>query len=209
MIYNRELTDDEVRNNYHFYRNQEPLEGISVNPTNVQLNPGESQRLSVQGLPNRYTELLNITFQSGNEGYVTVDENGILTGVTDGETNVSITATYEDQTFTEYVNVKVGGQITVPPPSSSRIIDGMSINRKTDTINVGENFVVMATALSSELPYDIYNDNIVLWESSNPNVARVQYGVVEGVSAGTATLTAYDATKTYSKSFNITVVDRY
>ena len=50
MIYNRELTDDEVRNNYHYYRNQEPLEGISVNPTNVQLNPGESQRLSVQRL---------------------------------------------------------------------------------------------------------------------------------------------------------------
>ena len=64
---------------------------------------------------------------------MTVDENGILTGVTDGETNVSVTATYEDQTFTEYVNVKVGGQI-IAPPSSSRVIDGMSINRKTDTI---------------------------------------------------------------------------
>ena len=207
MIYNRELTDDEVRNNYHFFQNQEPLEGISVNPSNVQLNTGERQRLSVQGLPNRYTELLNITYQSGNEGYVTVDENGILTGVTNGETIVSVTATYEDQTFTEYVNVKVGGQVTAPP-SSSRVIDGMSINRKTDTITVGENFVVMATALSSELPYDIFNDNIVIWESSNPNIARVQYGVVEGVSAGTATLTAYDATKTYSASFDITVIDR-
>ena len=65
----------------------------------------------------------------------------------------------------------------------------------------------MATALSSELPYDIFNDNIVLWESSNPNIAKVQYGVVEGVSAGTATLTAYDATKTYSTSFDITVVN--
>ena len=114
MIYNRELTDDEVRNNYHFFQNQEPLEGISVNPSNVQLNTGENQRLSVQGLPNRYTELLNITYQSGNEGYVIVDENGILTGMNNGETIVSVTATYEDQTFTEYVNVKVGGQVTAP-----------------------------------------------------------------------------------------------
>ena len=32
MIYNRELTDDEARNNYHFFRSKEPLEGISVNP---------------------------------------------------------------------------------------------------------------------------------------------------------------------------------
>ena len=49
---------------------------------------------------------------------------------------------------------------------------------------------------------------LFVWESSNPNIARVQYGVVEGVSAGTATLTAYDATKTYSTSFDITVIDR-
>ncbi|WP_052737803.1 chitobiase/beta-hexosaminidase C-terminal domain-containing protein [Bacillus sp. SA1-12] len=207
VIYNRELTDNEVRNNYQFYQNKEPLEGISVIPTNVQLNPGESQRISVQGLPNRYTELLSIRFQSGNEGYVTVDQNGLLTGVSDGETNVSITATYEGQNFTEYVNVKVGGQV-VSPPSSTRTIIGMSINRKTHTLQVGENFVVMATALSSNLLYDIFHDNIVLWESSDPSVAKVQYGVVEGVSPGTTTLTAYDSTRTYSKSFDITVVNK-
>ncbi|WP_078432598.1 chitobiase/beta-hexosaminidase C-terminal domain-containing protein [Metabacillus halosaccharovorans] len=207
VIYNRELSDNEVRNNFHYYQNKELLEGISVNPANVQLNSGDSQRLSVQGLPTRYTELLNITFQSGNEGYVTVDANGLLTGISDGETNVSVTATYEDQTFTEFVHVKVGGQI-VSPPSSTREIVGMSINRKTDTLQVGDNFVVMATALSRDLLYDIFHDNIVLWESSNPSVARVQYGVVEGVSPGTATLTAFDSTRTYSESFNITVVDK-
>ncbi|WP_198165156.1 chitobiase/beta-hexosaminidase C-terminal domain-containing protein [Metabacillus litoralis] len=207
VIYNRELTDNEIRNNYHFFQNEETLEGISVNPTNVQLNAGESQRLSVQGLPNRYTEELNITFQSGNEGYVTVDTNGILTGISNGETIVSVTATYEGQTFTEYVNVKIGGQI-VSPPTSTRNVIGMSINRKTHSLNIGENFVVMATALSSELLYDIFHDNIVLWESSDPSVAKVQYGVVEGVSPGTATLTAYDATRTYSESFDITVVNK-
>ncbi|WP_049683230.1 chitobiase/beta-hexosaminidase C-terminal domain-containing protein [Peribacillus loiseleuriae] len=205
IIYNRTLTDDEVRSNYHYYRNEESLVGISTNPSVVKLNAGESQFLSVQALPNRYTDLLNITFQSGNEGYVTVDENGVLSGVADGETNISITATFQNQTFTEYVNVKVGGQVATPP-TSTRVIDGMSINRKTDSIKVGENFVVMATALSSSLPYDIFNDNIVLWESSNPSIAKVQYGVVEGVAEGHATLTAFDATRTYSKSFDLTVV---
>ncbi|WP_338449824.1 chitobiase/beta-hexosaminidase C-terminal domain-containing protein [Niallia oryzisoli] len=206
MIYNRELTDEEIRNTYRYFRNKDPLEGISVNPSNVQLNRGEKQRLSVRGLPNLYTELLDISYQSGNEGYVTVDKSGILTGVNDGETTVSVTATLGDQTFMDYINVKIGGLITAPP-SSTRVINGMSINRKMDSIKVGENFVVMATALSSDLPYDIYNDNIVIWESSNPDVARVQYGVLEGVSSGTATLTAYDATKTYSSSFDINVVN--
>ncbi|WP_368657359.1 chitobiase/beta-hexosaminidase C-terminal domain-containing protein [Metabacillus halosaccharovorans] len=207
VIYNRELTDNEVRNNYIYYQEREPFEGISVNPTDVQLNVGDSQSLFVQGLPNRYTERLNLTFQSGNEGFVTVDQNGLLTGISDGETNISVTATFEDQTFTEFINVKVGGQV-VSPPASTRNIVGMSINRKAQTLQVGENFVVMATALSSELLYDVFHDNIVLLESSDPSVARVQYGVLEGVSPGTVTVTAFDATRNYSESFDITVVNK-
>lgn len=204
IIYNRAITDDEVRRNHNFFSAITPLVGLQVQPKEVNLSPGESQILSVQALPDQYTDQLNITFQSGNQGFVTVDKNGVLTGVTDGETNISITAQYNDQTFTEYVKVKVGGEVS-NPPSSSRIIDGMSINRKTDSIEVGEHFVVMATALSSNYQYDVFNENIVYWESSNPNVASVQYGVVEGIAVGQATLTAYDATKTHSKSFDLTV----
>lgn len=204
IIYNRAITDDEVRTNHNSFLGSTPLVGIQVQPKEVSLLPGESQILSVQALPGQYTDQLDITFQSGNQGFVSVDENGVLTGVNDGETNISITAQYNNQTFTEYVKVKVGGEVS-NPPSSSRVIDGMSINRKTDSIEVGEHFVVMATALSSNLPYDVFNDNIVYWESSNPNVASIQYGVVEGITEGKVTLTAYDATKTHSKSFDLTV----
>lgn len=206
IIYNRAITDDEVRKNHIFFSDSTPLVGIQVQPMEVSLSPGESQILSVQALPDQYTDQLDFTFQSGNQGFVTVDENGVLTGVTDGETNISITTQYNDQTFTEYINVKVGGEVS-NPPSSTRVIDGMSINRKTDSVKVGEHFVVMATALSSNLPYDVFNDNIVYWESSNPNVASVQYGVVEGITEGQATLTAYDATKTHSKSFELLVTN--
>lgn len=204
IIYNRAITDDEVRRNHNFFSGSTPLVGLQVQPKEVNLSPGESQILSVQASPDQYTDELEITFQSGNQGFVTVDETGVLTGVTDGETNISITAQYNNQTFTEYVKVKVGGEVS-NPPSSTRVIDGMSINRKTDSVKVGEHFVVMATALSSNLPYDVFNDNIVYWESSNPNVASVQYGVVEGITEGQATLTAYDATKTHSKSFELLV----
>jgi hypothetical protein len=204
IIYNRPLPDDEVRKNHNFFSDSAPLVGLQVQPKEVNLLPGERQILSVQALPDQYTDQLSVTFQSGNQGFVTVDENGVLTGVTDGETNISITAQFKNQTYTEYVKVKVGEEASTPP-SSSRVIDGMSINRKTDSIEVGEHFVVMATALSSNLPYDVFNDNIVYWESSNPNIASVQYGVVEGIAEGKATLTAYDATKTHSKSFELSV----
>ncbi|MEK3991718.1 chitobiase/beta-hexosaminidase C-terminal domain-containing protein [Robertmurraya sp. FSL R5-0851] len=205
LIYNRSLTDDEIRNNHKYFASTETINGIQVAPTTISLGRGENQILSIQGLPDKFTNDLILSFQSGNEGYVTVDSNGILTGKTIGQTNIMITATFQDKTFTEYVNVTVAEK-PPSPPSSTRIIDGMSINRKTDSIKVGENFVVMATALSSGLAFDIFNDNIVIWESSDPTIAKVQYGVVEGISEGTTTITAFDSTMQFSESFDITVL---
>jgi uncharacterized protein YjdB len=205
-IYNRALTDQEITQNYTYHNSNETLQSVSVHPSEVNLQPGHNQILSAVGSPSKYTNLLTTTFQSGNEGFVTVDENGILTGVHEGETVITVTSTYEEHTFTNYVNVTVEGQ-TLTPPSSTRTIDGMSINRSIDTLEVGESYAVMATALSSELPYDIFNDNIVLWESSDTTIAKVNYGVLEGVSQGTATLTAYDSMKNYSESFDVTVTN--
>ncbi len=81
-------------------------------------------------------------------------------------------------------------------------LTGISINKSIDTIEVGENYVVMATPI----PYDILYSNRVIWESSNPSVCSVNYGVLEGKTVGMATITAYDVTRTYSKSFQLEVV---
>ncbi|MGQ4668931.1 right-handed parallel beta-helix repeat-containing protein [Metabacillus halosaccharovorans] len=82
------------------------------------------------------------------------------------------------------------------------IYTGISINKSINTIEIGENYVAMATPI----PYDINYTNKVIWESSNPSVCSVNYGVLEGKTEGVATITAYDTTKTYSNSFQIQVV---
>lgn len=73
---------------------------------------------------------------------------------------------------------------------------------------VGEATVLMATALSEGLPFDVLNDNIVFWESENIHIATVQYGVVEALTSGTTTITAYDSSKTIAASFTLTVSER-
>ncbi|TVY07184.1 right-handed parallel beta-helix repeat-containing protein [Paenibacillus cremeus] len=85
---------------------------------------------------------------------------------------------------------------------SIRTPTGISINKSIDIIEIGENFAVMATPI----PYDINYSNMVIWESSDPNVCPVNYGVLEGKSVGLVTITAYDTTRTYSKSFQVQVV---
>lgn len=84
----------------------------------------------------------------------------------------------------------------------TRPLTGMSLNRSTDSIEVGQNFAVMATPL----PYDVLYDDVVIWETSDSSICTVRYGVLEGVSQGNTTITAYDATRTYSASFDVNVV---
>ncbi|MCM3724901.1 hypothetical protein M3226_04210 [Neobacillus cucumis] len=81
------------------------------------------------------------------------------------------------------------------------IFPGMSINKSIEILEVGENFSAMATIY----PYDVMDSNIVEWETSNPEVCTINYGVIEGISQGTSTITAYDPTRIYSKSFKVEV----
>lgn len=86
------------------------------------------------------------------------------------------------------------------------LIDGglfqeISINKSIETLEVGENFSAMAT----RYPYDVMYSNIVEWETSNPEICTIHYGVLEGVSEGTSIITAFDRTRTYSKSFTVEV----
>lgn len=201
-IYNKVLSNEESLQIFNNHKNNEALKSVSVFPTSVTIESGENQGLSVVAVPSYYTQRLVNTFESGNAGFVTVNSLGTLTGVNAGQTNVAIKSTYQSQEFNNVVSVTVGTSVT-PPPASARTISGISINRKTNSMKVGENFAVMATTL----PFDVFNDNIVVWESSNNAVCTINFGVLEAVSAGTATITAYDGTKTYSKSFSVTVTN--
>ncbi|MED3911551.1 BppU family phage baseplate upper protein, partial [Peribacillus simplex] len=206
-IYNRMLTDSEILSNYQAYEKNTAIERVYVLPEVINLEIGDSQTLLVTASPNQYTSQLITTYESGNTGIVTVNAEGLIRGVNMGQTNIKLSTYYNEILFVNYVNVTVGEQVLTPPPASTRVIDGISINRSLETLMVGENYVAMATAISSELPFDVLNDNIVLWESSNPNVCTANYGVLEGISIGTAMITAYDSTKKYSKSFTVTVIE--
>jgi hypothetical protein len=101
--------------------------------------------------------------------------------------------------FLDEITIIDGGSFI---KQSSDTLTGISINKSTDSIEVGEHFAVMATPL----PYDILYSNQVIWESSNPAVCSIQYGVLEGKSVGNATITASTVSKTHSKSFQVQVI---
>lgn len=205
-IYNRALTDEEVKNNYDYYQQTEQLIGISALPQTISLAIGESQKLFIEAIPSQYTSELTLDFQSNNEQIVEVDNRGRIKALTAGQTSVNVMAAYEEQSFTTTIPIDV--QLSPSLPPSNRTVTEIVINKKKETMVVGEATVLMATALSEGLPFDVLNDNIVFWESGNIQIATVQYGVVEALSSGTTTITAYDSSKTIFASYTLTVSER-
>lgn len=153
--------------------------------------------------------LRNLLIESENEQVVSIDGN-VLIAVADGSTTVTATAMHKNKTYSS------SGSVTVAPLeyglTSTRTATGITVARKTDTIEIGEEFAVQAYVLSEvtdehPYPYGYSDDNLVKYSSDNPSVCRVKNGVLLGVSTGTANITVSDIDGLVSESFSIQVIE--
>lgn len=158
VIIPESVTDIEVANDYQHM-------GLFV---------GGSGKIRYSVLPSNATNT-NVTFKSLNEKVATVDANGVVTGVSEG--NADIVITTEEGGFEAKCTVRVDG------------IDARGIER------VGDKTVTMGLNQTRQLqvkitPSDTTNKN-VQWTSSNNSVATVDSnGVVISKNSGSTIITA-------------------
>lgn len=154
----------------------EPVTGIEVanDYQHMGLFVGGSGKIRYSVLPGNATNT-NVTFKSLNEKVATVDANGVVTGVSEG--NADIVITTEEGGFEAKCTVRVDG------------IDARGIER------VGDKTVTMGLNQTRQLqvkitPSDTTNKN-VRWTSSNNSVATVDSnGVVTSKNSGSTIITA-------------------
>lgn len=154
----------------------EPVTGIEVanDYQHMGLFVGGSGKIRYSVLPGNATNT-NVTFKSLNEKVATVDANGVVTGVSEG--NADIVITTEEGGFEAKCTVRVDG------------IDARGIER------VGDKTVTMGLNQTRQLqvkitPSDTTNKN-VQWTSSNNSVATVDSnGVVTSKNSGSTIITA-------------------
>ncbi len=117
-----------------------------------------------------------VKFASAKKSVATVNKNGIITGKKVGTAKINVTAIGKDnKKVTTYVKVKV-------------VNVSLKLNKKNASLNVGKTTTLKATVTPK--------DSKVTWSTSNKSVATVtKKGVVKGVKAGTATITAKAGTK--------------
>lgn len=145
---------------------------ITLSKTEITLVEEATAEISVNFNPDDVTEK-GIIWTSADEAIAKVDENGVVTAVSKGETEIIATSAANK-------NVSAKCSVTV-----TRAVKGISIEESRQTAYLGRKLTLNV----SFTPADATNQNLT-WETSDKSVATVINGVVYTHSQGSAIITA-------------------
>ena len=153
----------------------------------VTMNVTNTFQLEVLANP---TQEFTATYASSNEAIATIDENGLITAVANGEAKITVTIN----------NIELVCEVTV---EEAKIQYEYSINNEELNLDYGQSHNLVIT-VTPEKTLDI------IWASENNEVATVENGVVKAVGVGETTITAtvdeevFEVTVTVTKSVSAT-----
>ena len=119
-----------------------------------------------------------IFFRSSNEKIATVGNTGLVTAVSMGSTQITVTSGYATASATVTV-MQEAGSITISPPSATLTTVGETVQLTAEVEDTGKTVIPGAA---------------VMWSSSDPEVATVDAnGLVTALSIGTTRIMATSA----------------
>lgn len=165
--------------------------GVSLNKTTLTLQKGTRETLQATVTPADATNTA-VVWTSSNKNVAIVNANGRITGLTPGTTTITVTTVSGGETAT--CTVTVTDVETVSPT-------GISLNQSSLTLEKDGTSQLTATITPSNS-----NDNTVIWDSTNLNVAEVNSsGKVTAIDTGTATITATTFDGKFTAKCEVTV----
>jgi len=170
-----------------------PVASVTVSPAATSLLVGATQQLSATPKDVNGVTLTGrvVTWASSNTAVATVSASGLVTGVAAG--SATITATSEGINGTSAItvaNVPVAS-VTVSPTTAGLLI----------------NATRQLSAVTKDAAGATLSGRVVTWSSSAPAVATVSAsGLVTGVAAGSATITATSEGKSGTATVTVTNV---
>lgn len=148
---------------------------ITLNKDDAMVEVGSSVRLVVGFKPSDAPNKAH-TWTSENPKIATVDETGLVKGVSVGTTKITATALANNAT----------ASCTVEVVNKIIAVTSVSLNSKEESITMGSTVQLTATVYPTTA-----TDKKVAWTSSNNEIATVDAnGLVRGQSIGSANITA-------------------
>lgn len=173
---------------------QQPVTRLAFNDKEGFAYAGESVQLSWTTEPANASNP-KLTFKSSDTRILTVDENGVVTGIKDGKANVEAVTT-DGSNRRARIQVRIGEHVR-----------GVVMVRNNAYIGVGED----ATAGADLIPKNAVN-NRMTWESSDESVVTTRGNTnhkmhLMGVGYGEATVTGTTEDGGYQTSIRVHVGD--
>lgn len=163
-----------------------PATKVSLSASSVSLKPTKTSTLTVTLKPSNSNDKL--TWKSSNKSVATVSSSGKITAIKPGSATITVT-TGSGKT--------ASCKVTVVKAPATKI----TLNKTSTSVNMYATKTLTATVTPS------YSTDKVTWSSSDTSVAKVSSkGVVTGVNAGTATITAKT---TSGKTAKCTITVKY
>lgn len=169
----------------------EGIQSISLDKDSVTANMALQRfQLTATILPNTDGVDMSVTWSTLDPNIVKVDQNGLVTFVSPGETYVSVTSN-ADTSKVAYCKFLITQQV-----------DSIKMDYDKVTMNVGEEYRLTAVLI----PSNATNQNII-WTTSNDKIVKVDAsGMLTAVGSGTATIIAQSEDGGHIDMTNVTVL---
>lgn len=155
-------------------RKEIPIENVTLDQENIEIVEGSNAILNATINPENTTQDKTLTWSSENPEIATVNNKGVVTGISSGTTTITV----------ETSNGKTDS-CTVTVERKPNPIVSVSLDKTEITLKKGKQDTLKATIN----PDDTTDSKELTWTSSNLEVATVENGVVTAVGDGNATIT--------------------
>ena len=164
--------------------------GVSLNASTVKMYVGQSYQLIHTIKPSNATNK-GVTWSSSNTNVVSVS-NGKIVGKSSGKARITVTT--NDGRYSAYTDVTVINRPSSNSSSSSKPSSSSSSGSSiSSSIDIIKDTIELNKGSEGKLEYKLsqdLTDSIIIWKSSNTDVAVVKNGIVTAISDGETTITA-------------------
>ncbi|MBQ0008694.1 MAG: Ig-like domain-containing protein [Firmicutes bacterium] len=168
---------------------------VSLNIANKSIDVNESFDLIATVNPSD-ADNKSVTWSSSNPSVATVDSNGHVAGVSNGQAVITVKTVDGNKTAT--CTVKVGN---VPEPIH---VESISLNKDNLELDIGEVYKDLEVTINPENA----TNKAVTWSSSDTKVVTVKNGVITAVAPGKATITVKSVDGGKTATVQVEVVDK-
>ena len=166
-----------------------PVTGLTINPQSEEINIGSTAIFTASISPSNATDT-TIAWTSSNEAIATIDQSGIVTALTVGET--TITAVTTDGSFEAVASVTV----------LSVRVTGVTMDPTSLQVYLGSTGSFTASISPSNA-----TDTIITWSSSNETIATIsENGIVTALNVGETTITAFTNDGNFEAVASLTIL---